>query len=188
MNGAVEAANKNIKRILQKMVKTYKDWHEMLPFALHGYRTAVRTSTGATPFSLVYGMEAVLPVEVEIPSLRVLMETKLEEAEWIRARFDQLNLIEEKRMTALCHGQLYQQRLKRAFDKKVRPRQFKEGDLVLKAILPIHKDIRGKWTPNYEGPYVVKKAFSGGALILATMDGEEFPLPVNSDAVKKYYA
>jgi ribonuclease HI len=75
MNKAVEAANKNIKKIIQKMVKTYKDWHEMLPFALHGYRTAVRTSTGATPFSLVYGMEAVLPIKVEIPSLRVLMET-----------------------------------------------------------------------------------------------------------------
>jgi len=60
MNGAVEAVNKNIKKIIQKMVVTYKDWHEMLPFALHGYRTSVWTSTGATPFSLVYGMEAVL--------------------------------------------------------------------------------------------------------------------------------
>ena len=41
MNGAVEAANKNVKKIIQKMVVTYKDWHEMLPFALHAYRTAV---------------------------------------------------------------------------------------------------------------------------------------------------
>ena len=81
-NGAVEAANKNIKKIVQKMVTTYKDWHEMLPYALHGYRTTVRISTGATPFSLVYGMEAVLPLEVEIPSLRVIMEAKLSEAEW----------------------------------------------------------------------------------------------------------
>ena len=80
MNGVVEADNKNIKRIIQKMVVTYKDWHEMLPFALHGYRTTVHTSTGETPFSLVYGMEVVLPVEVEIPSLRVIMETKLTEA------------------------------------------------------------------------------------------------------------
>ena len=82
MNGVVEAANKNIKKIVQKMVVTYKDWHEMLPFTLHGYRTSVRTSTGATPFSLVYGMEVVLPVEVEIPSMRVLMEAKLTDAEW----------------------------------------------------------------------------------------------------------
>lgn len=188
MNGAVEAANKNIKKIIQKMVITYKDWHEMLPFALHGYRTSVRTSTGATPFSLVYGMEAVLPIEVEIPSLRVLMEAKLEESEWIQTRFDQLNLIEEKRLAALCHGQLYQKRLKKAYEKKIRPREFQEGDLVLKKILPIQKDYRGKWTPNYEGPYVVKKAFSGGALILTNMDGKDLALPVNSDAVKKYYA
>ena len=48
MNGAVEAANKNIKKIIQKMVVTYKDWHEMLHFALHGYRTSFCTSTGAT--------------------------------------------------------------------------------------------------------------------------------------------
>jgi len=82
MNGAVEAANKNIKKIVQKMVVTYRDWHEMLPFALHGYRTSVRTSTGATPFSLVYGTKAVLPVEVEIPSMRVLIEAELSEAEW----------------------------------------------------------------------------------------------------------
>src|SRR3954463_2419963 len=120
-----------ILRRVQKMVVTYKDWHEMLPYALHGYRTSVRTSTGATPFFLVYGMEAVLPIEVEIPSMRVLMEAKLTEAEWCQSRFDELNLIEEKRMTALCHGQLYQQRMKKAFDKKVRPRTIKEGDLVL---------------------------------------------------------
>ena len=67
----------------------------MLPFALHGYRTSIRTSTGATPFSLVYGMEVVLHVEVEIPLLRVIMEAKLTEAEWVQNRFDQLNLIEE---------------------------------------------------------------------------------------------
>nr|XP_012466168.1 unnamed protein product [Gossypium raimondii] len=46
------------------------------------------TSTGATPFSLVYGMEEVLPIEVEIPSLRVLAELKLDEAEWIQSRYD----------------------------------------------------------------------------------------------------
>ena len=80
MNGAVEAANKNIKKIIGKMTTTYKDWHEILPFALHGYRTSVRASTRTTPFSLVYGMEVVLPLEVEIPSLRVLMEAKLDES------------------------------------------------------------------------------------------------------------
>ena len=66
---------------MAKMINTYKDWPEKLSFSLHAYRTLVRTSTRAIPFSLVYGMEAILPIEVEIPSLRVLMEAKLEEAE-----------------------------------------------------------------------------------------------------------
>ncbi|XP_019251283.1 PREDICTED: uncharacterized protein LOC109230215 [Nicotiana attenuata] len=68
-NGAVEAANKNIKKILRKMIQGSWQWHEKLPFALLGYRTTVRTSVGATPYLLVYGTEAVIPAEVEIPSL-----------------------------------------------------------------------------------------------------------------------
>ncbi len=76
----------------------------------------------------------------------------------------------------------------RAFNKGVCPREFHQGDLVLKNILPNQNNARGKWSPTYEGPYVVKKAFSGGALILTRMDGEEFPRPLNADAVKRYYA
>ena len=91
-------------------------------------------------------------------------------------------------MTTLCHGQLYQKRMKQAFDKKFKPREFREDDLVLRKILSSNVDSRRKWTPNYEGPYVVKKAFSGGVLILETMDGEEFPCPMNADTVKKYFA
>ena len=72
MNGAVEATNKNIKKILVKMINTYKDWHKYLPFALCAYHTSFHTSTGVTPYSLVNGMEVVLPVEVEILSLRIL--------------------------------------------------------------------------------------------------------------------
>ncbi|WJZ84729.1 hypothetical protein VitviT2T_004322 [Vitis vinifera] len=73
-NGVVEAANKNIKKILQKMVETSRDWSENLHFALWAYRTSFRTSTRATPYSLVYGMEAVQPVEIEMGSLRITLE------------------------------------------------------------------------------------------------------------------
>jgi hypothetical protein len=103
MNGAVEEANKNLKKIIYKMVVTYKDWHEMLPYALHAYRITVRTSTNATLYSLVNGMKAVMPLEVEIPSLRNLKDAELDESEWARLRFKQLNLIDERRLTAICH-------------------------------------------------------------------------------------
>ena len=76
----------------------------------------------------------------------------------------------------------------RAHDKKVRPRQFQEGDLVLKKILPNQQDQREKWAPNWDSPYVDKKAFFGGALILIEMDGNDLPSLINSNTVKKYYA
>ncbi|PKI57924.1 hypothetical protein CRG98_021673 [Punica granatum] len=187
MNGAVEAANKNIKKIIEKMTVNYKDWHEMLPYALLAYRMSIRTSTGATPYSLVYGMEAVLSIEVEIPSMRILAETKLEEAKWAKQCYEQLNLIDKKRLKALCHGQCYQQRMARARNAKVRHREFNPGDLVLRKVLHVTPNSRRKFSYKYNGPFVVKETFSGGAIILSDMDGTENALPVNANAIKKYY-
>ena len=97
-NEAVEVANKNVNNILAKTVMTYKDQAEKLPFALQGYKTSIRALTGATPYSLVYHSEAMLPIEVEIKSLRVLVETKVLEEDWAKPRYEQLALIDEKRV------------------------------------------------------------------------------------------
>ena len=97
-------------------------------------------------------------------------------------------MIDEKCMTTICHAQLYQRRIKGVFNKKVKLRVFKEGDLVLKKHNQAMPDHRGKFAPTYEGLYVVKKAFSRGALILADMDGNNFNMPTNSDAVIQYFA
>ena len=51
--------------------------------------------------------------------------------------------------------------------------------------MPDHK---GKFALTYEGPYVMKKAFSLGALILTDMDGHDFNMPTNFDAVIQYFA
>ena len=64
------------------MVEASRDWSEKLPFTLWAYLTSFRTSTGVTPYSLVYAMEAVLPVEIEMGSLRVVLEQQISEAEW----------------------------------------------------------------------------------------------------------
>ncbi|XP_070005269.1 uncharacterized protein [Nicotiana sylvestris] len=94
MNGVVEVANKNIKKILRKMVENHKQWHEKLPFALLGYCTIVRTSIEATPYLLVYSAEAIIPAEVEIPSLRIIQEAELSDAEWISSCYEQLSLVD----------------------------------------------------------------------------------------------
>ena len=154
MNGAVESSNKNLTKIMKKMVETHKDWHDKLPYALWAYRTSVQTSTGVTTYLLIYGMEVVLPIKIEIPSLQILRAAKLEEAEWIEDGCVQLNLIDEHRLQAMHLAQRYQKQMARAYQKKVRPRSFVLGDLVLRAIhLP---DARGKFRPNWHGPYIIK--------------------------------
>ncbi|XP_055824323.1 uncharacterized protein LOC129892799 [Solanum dulcamara] len=187
MNGAIEAANKNIKKILRKIVDSYRKWHKKLPYALLGYRTTNRTSTGATPYMLVYGSEAVIPAELEIPSLRIIQEVSLDDAECIRSRIEQLMLLDEKRMDIVCHGQLYQNRMAKAFNKKVKPRQFTLGQLVLKKIFSHQGEAKGKFAPKWQGPYMVYRVLFGGAVILAEMDGTVSMKPINSDSIKKYY-
>jgi hypothetical protein len=87
-------------------------------------------------------MEAVMPLEVEIPSLKVLMDSELEDAEWAKVRYEQQN--SEKSIAAICHHQLYQKRMAKAYDRKVRPRLFLEGDLVLKKILALPEEDQSK--------------------------------------------
>ncbi|CAL8161972.1 unnamed protein product [Prunus armeniaca] len=71
-NGQVEAVNKIIKRTLKKKLGDKKgDWADLLPEVLWAYRTTQGSSTGETPFSLTFGSEAVIPVEIGIPTHRV---------------------------------------------------------------------------------------------------------------------
>ena len=74
-NGLVEAFNKTIEKLLKKFVsKSQRDWDDKLGECLWAYHTTVRTPTKATLFFLVYGCEAVLSLEIQIPSLRVAFE------------------------------------------------------------------------------------------------------------------
>ena len=70
------------------MVESSRDWLEKLPFTLWAYQASFRTSTRATPYSLVYGMEAMLPVEIEMGSLRVALEPQIPETDWAQPQFD----------------------------------------------------------------------------------------------------
>ncbi|XP_070032571.1 uncharacterized protein [Nicotiana tomentosiformis] len=149
MNEAVEAANTNIKRILRKRVDNHKQWHKKLSFALLGFGTTMRTSTGAPPYMLVYGTEAAILAKVAIPSLKVIQETKLDNAEGIWVRHEQLMLTDEKRMDAVCHGQLYQNRMASAFNKRVKPRLFIPGQLVLKKIFPHQEEAKGMFAQKW---------------------------------------
>ena len=88
------------------------------------YRVTVRTPTKATLFSLVYGSEAVLPLEVQLPSLRVAIQDEITHDEQVQLRFQELDALEEGRLNALQNLELYRQNMVRAYNKVVKQRVF----------------------------------------------------------------
>jgi hypothetical protein len=84
-NSLVEAFNKTLGKILKKtVIKNRRDWHDHLFEALWAYRVTVSTPMQATPYSLVYRSEAVLPLEVQLPSQRVVVHEEITNDEQIR--------------------------------------------------------------------------------------------------------
>ena len=84
-NGLAEAFNKTLCNLLKKVVgKSKRDWHERAEEALWAYRTTYQTPTQATPYSLVYRVEAVLPLERQIPSLRIAIQKGLSNEDNVR--------------------------------------------------------------------------------------------------------
>ncbi|XP_057803083.1 uncharacterized protein LOC131018370 [Salvia miltiorrhiza] len=188
-NGLAEAFNKTLCNLLKKVVaKTKRDWHERIGEALWAYRTTHRTPTQATPYSLVYGVEAVIPLEQQIPSLRIAIQEGLTEEENARLRLEELEALDERRLEAQQRLECYQARLSKAFNKKVRPRSFQVGDLVLAVRRPIimtHR-VGNKFVSRWDGPYVVKEVYTNGAYKLLSEDNVRVG-PINGKFLKRYY-
>ena len=102
----------------------------MLFPSLWAYRTSVKTATEFTPFHLVFGEEAVLPIECEIPSLHLAVEL-LPDTQHLEQRLIMLECASEDCRVALQTIEAAKKRTKAQYDRKVHPRTFHEGDLVL---------------------------------------------------------
>ena len=79
-------------------------------------------------------MKVVLPIKMGVHSLRIVLKSEIPKVDWLQSKYDQLCMMDEKRLKALYHIQGYQRRFRKAFDKKARTRDLKLGDLVLKDI------------------------------------------------------
>ena len=126
-------------------------------------------------------MEEVLPIKMGVCSLRIILESEIPEADWLQSRYDQLCILDEKRLKALYHIQGYQRRLRKAFDKKVRTRDLKLGDLVLKEFQALVQDANRKFKQNWVGPYIIKQIYFGGVVRLMDLDANPFTEPTNMD-------
>ena len=118
-------------RIFDRLKPYPGKWVKELPSVLWGLRTNVSRATGQSPFSLVYGSEAMLPTEVNLISARV---QSYDEDLYDDQRQMELIAAEELRDQALIRAAKYHQGLRRYHDRQLRSRQFQVGDLVLRKI------------------------------------------------------
>ncbi|XP_019153722.1 PREDICTED: uncharacterized protein LOC109150267 [Ipomoea nil] len=178
-NGQVENANRTILEGLKKKLHSAgRSWADELPFVLWTYRTTPREATGETPFALVYGAEARLPVEAWIASPR---ESGYVEGENDAARSLDLDCIEERRDLAAQRIADYQKRIKATRDVRVRPRYFQVGDYVLRRREASQPQEGGKLAQNWEGPYVVSAVIRPGTYKLETTTGRPVDRTWNSE-------
>ena len=153
---------------IDKLQKHGRRWIDELPLVLWFLRTTPNRATGQTPFSLVYGAEAVIPTELIYGSPRVLA---YDEVVQDRHRCDDAVLLEENNLRVATRVARYQQALRCYHSCKVRARCFEEGDLVLRRV----QSAKGtnKLSPKWEGPYQVVRVTKPGAVRLETRDGTQ---------------
>ena len=164
-----------IKLIKKKIEEQPRKWHSTLNEALWAYRMACHGSIKTSPYELVYGHNAVLPWEVRTGSRCVTLQNDLSTEVYKNLMIDNLEDLSCLRLRALENIEANKQRVAKYYNKKVKIKQFFEGDLVWKVKLSIgSKDSKfGKWSPNWEGPYRVKHCVPGNAYILETLRREK---------------
>ncbi|CAN6692804.1 unnamed protein product [Malus baccata var. baccata] len=114
---------------------------------------------GITPYPLTFGQDAMLPMEINVSSVRIQNQFGLHSEEYIEAMCQGIEDLDVARIEALNQIQEGKRVVAQAYNKKVKLKSFKEGDLVWKAILPLGAQLRGfgKWSPTWEGIVILKK-------------------------------
>ncbi|GKV36104.1 hypothetical protein SLEP1_g44272 [Rubroshorea leprosula] len=173
-NRQAESANKIVLRSLKtRVLAAHLNWVDELNKVPCSCRTTPSSATGETPFSLAYGAEAVIPVEVGLPSNRVGRHDDLNNEQLLR---ENLDFMEEVREMSRIRNMAHQSHVAKFYNTLVRARQFQVGDLVLrKAGLTNTYSYMGKLAPNWEGPYMVVRVKRPGSYVLADVHRRQLP-------------
>ncbi|XP_072083639.1 uncharacterized protein [Arachis hypogaea] len=172
------------KAIKKKLDDAKGEWAELIPEILWSYNTTIQNTTGKTPFKLVYGSEALILVEVGVPTLRTEL---YDEQHNINIRNAELDLVEEERDIATIKQRARKQLAERKHNKRVVSRAFTEGDLVLRRTEEARRPpSHGKLAANWEGPFRVTKVLGMGAYQLQTLQGNPLSGNWNVSSLKMY--
>ncbi|MCO5566944.1 hypothetical protein L7F22_020627 [Adiantum nelumboides] len=186
-NGLVEKANGIIAGIIRKMVESKpKRWDNFLDGAIWAYRTTYRDATQFTLFHLVYGQEALQPIELNIPTIKLTgrQEQNNDEA-WIDRLLNLVELEWKREAAYHCYKKKALQ-LKDKLNEGIKDKEIKEKSLVLRYNNALDNRFDAKFERRWEGPFIVKKAFTGGYYQLMDLNGKEHPRKVNGYRLKPY--
>nr|XP_025703181.1 uncharacterized protein LOC112803948 [Arachis hypogaea] len=184
-NGQAKAANRVILQAIKRKLNNAKgEWANLIPEILWSYNTTIQSTTGETPFKLVYGSKALIPVEVGIPTLR---DELYDEQQNEDRRNAELDLTEEEREIAAIRQRAKKQLAEIKHNKRVHPRTFTTGDLVLRRTEEARRPpTHGKLAANWEGPFRITKVLGLGAYQLQTLQGNTIPGNWNVSSLKVY--
>ncbi|CAO2185678.1 unnamed protein product [Urochloa humidicola] len=186
-NGQAERANAMVldglrARVQEPLSKKEGRWMKELQPVIWGLRTQPSKATGQSPFFMVYGSEAVLPVDMLYGSPRV---QHYDEGEVEQQRMVDIDTAEEHRLAALLHNAVYLQSVRRFHDKSVHECSFQVGDLVLHRIQKPTglRKLKSPW----EGPFEVSQVVGPGTYRLKTDDGQDVPNAWHIEHLRKFY-
>ncbi|MCO5548629.1 hypothetical protein L7F22_002089 [Adiantum nelumboides] len=187
-NGLVEKINGVLCKSITKHVRDRpQDWDKHLTAALWAYRRSFKVSTQFTPYHLVYDQEALLPIEVELGSLRVLARETTSSKEKLEQRILDLQRLELDREAATDYYITQANKKREEFNNKVKEKKLEEGMLVMRYDSRLDLSHSKKFLQRWEGPYVIFRKFKNGSYRLQDLSGKIHKYPVNGWRLKEFF-
>jgi transposase InsO family protein len=187
-NGQAESTNKNLVRIFKRLIEDKpRPWNTLLTYTLWEDHTTTKVSTGCTPFHLVYGQESIMPTEMEISSLRLMLQVEELNSSNISQRMNAILALEEQTTFSLDNIKRRQQIVKRYFNKSVKDVKFKVNEKVL-LWDSAHVDRRrnSKFQKLWLGPFKIAFVLGTNSYILKDFQERFFSYTTNGSHLKHY--
>lgn len=143
-------------------------------FALWEDMVSTKKSIGSSPFELVYGTYVIFPSSLGTAVMKFLQEQDIE-SNPIQRRINQLVEVQQIWDQVVDKTQTFHDKVKKGFDRKTKPDDFHQGDLVLKwDVRHEKKGKHGKFEHLWKGHYQIAEDHGNNSYGLQEINGDPF--------------